>query len=230
MPGLARGLPPHGAARALQLLRGVHPHRRLDVQPARQVAEGLARDLLAAPAALAQLPPQLARLAAGSQRVLTPGPGLHRPRRQQEGRDHPRLPAARRQLPALRHGPLPAQPPLRQRHRRREAARARSPLDGGGDRALHEGSRDLGVGLERRGCRARRRAWLLRRRADARDARRDRAPARAPSRCRVRVVNVVDLMRLQPESEHPHGLSDAISMRSSPRTSRSSSPTTAIRG
>ncbi len=26
---------------------------------------------------------------------------------------------------------------------------------------------------------------------------------------RVRVVNVVDLMRLQPEHEHPHGLSDA---------------------
>jgi xylulose-5-phosphate/fructose-6-phosphate phosphoketolase len=26
---------------------------------------------------------------------------------------------------------------------------------------------------------------------------------------RVRVVNVVDLMRLQPEEEHPHGLSDA---------------------
>jgi xylulose-5-phosphate/fructose-6-phosphate phosphoketolase len=27
-------------------------------------------------------------------------------------------------------------------------------------------------------------------------------------RLKVRVVNVVDLMRLQPESEHPHGLSD----------------------
>jgi len=26
---------------------------------------------------------------------------------------------------------------------------------------------------------------------------------------RVRVVNVVDLMRLQPETEHPHGMSDA---------------------
>ena len=26
---------------------------------------------------------------------------------------------------------------------------------------------------------------------------------------KVRVVNVVDLMRLEPESEHPHGLSDA---------------------
>jgi len=28
-------------------------------------------------------------------------------------------------------------------------------------------------------------------------------------RLRVRVVNVVDLMRLQPASEHPHGMSDA---------------------
>ena len=53
-------------------------------------------------------------------------PGLHRPRRQQEGRGRPRLPAARRQLPALGHRPLPAQPELRQRHRRRQAAGARS--------------------------------------------------------------------------------------------------------
>ena len=37
---------------------------------------------------------------------------------------------------------------------------------------------------------------------------------------KVRVVNVVDLMRLQPASEHPHGLSDRTSTRSSPRTSR----------
>ena len=37
-------------------------------------------------------------------------PGLHRPRGQQEGRDHPRLPAAGRQLPALGRRPLPAQP------------------------------------------------------------------------------------------------------------------------
>jgi xylulose-5-phosphate/fructose-6-phosphate phosphoketolase len=33
---------------------------------------------------------------------------------------------------------------------------------------------------------------------------RERVPA-----LKVRVVNVVDLMRLQPESEHPHGMSDA---------------------
>ena len=43
VPGLARGLPADRPARPLQLLRGVHPHRRLDVQPAREVAEGDAR-------------------------------------------------------------------------------------------------------------------------------------------------------------------------------------------
>ena len=40
VPGLARGLPADRAARAVQLLRGLHPHHRLDGQPARQVAEG----------------------------------------------------------------------------------------------------------------------------------------------------------------------------------------------
>ena len=40
LPGLAGGLPADRPARPVQLLRGVHPHRRLDVQPAREVAEG----------------------------------------------------------------------------------------------------------------------------------------------------------------------------------------------
>ena len=43
LPGLARGVPADRPSRRLQLLRGVHPHRRLDVQPAREVAEGDAR-------------------------------------------------------------------------------------------------------------------------------------------------------------------------------------------
>ena len=48
---------------------------------------------------------------------------------------------------------------------------------------------------------------------------------------RVRVVNVVDLMRLQPPSEHPNGLPDAeFDAPVHDRTSRASSPTTAIRG
>ena len=47
---------------------------------------------------------------------------------------------------------------------------------------------------------------------------------------KIRVVNVVDLMRLQPATEHPHGLWTTTSTRSSPRTSRSSSLTMAIPG
>jgi hypothetical protein len=45
---------------------------------------------------------------------------------------------------------------------------------------------------------------------------------------KVRVVNVVNLMKLQPPSEHPHGLSDRDFDACSRRTSRSSSPSTAI--
>ena len=56
LPGLARGIPPHRPPRPLQLLRGVHPHRRLDVQPAREVAQGDEADSLAATDRLAQLP------------------------------------------------------------------------------------------------------------------------------------------------------------------------------
>ena len=99
---------------------------------------------------LAQLPAHLARLAPGPQRLLAPGPGLHRPRGQQEGRDRPRLPAAGRQLPALGGRPLPAQPPLRQRDRGRQAAGARLPHDGRGGRALHARARHLGLGEQRR--------------------------------------------------------------------------------
>ena len=39
---------------------------------------------------------------------------------------------------------------------------------------------------------------------------------------KIRVINVVDLMKLQPSTEHPHGLSERIMTRSSPKTSTSS--------
>ena len=151
VPGLARGLSADRPARLLLLLRGVHPHHRLDVQPARQVAEGLQRHPLAAADRLAELPAVQPRLAAGPQRLQPPGPRLHRPRRQQEGRGRPRLPAARRQLPALGHRPLPAQPQLRQRRRRRQAAGAAVADDGRGDQALRRRARHLGVGEQRPG-------------------------------------------------------------------------------
>ena len=179
LPGLARGVPPDRPPRALQLLRGVHPHRRLDVQPAREVAQGDRAHPLAAPDRLAQLPAQLARLAAGSQRLLPPGSRLHRPRCEQEGGGDPRLPAAGREHPALGRRPLPAQPQLRQRDRRGQAARTQLPLDRRRDPPLHARARDLGLGVERRGRRARCRAGLRRRHADARDARGGGDPARA---------------------------------------------------
>ena len=126
VPGLARRLPADRASRPVQHLRGVHPHRRLDVQPAREVAEGHARPAVAAADRVAELPARQPRLAAGPQRLHPPGSRLHRPRRQQEGGDRPRLPAAGRQLPPERHGPLPPQPALRQHRRRRASTRRRS--------------------------------------------------------------------------------------------------------
>ena len=44
---------------------------------------------------------------------------------------------------------------------------------------------------------------------DARSAGRSRIPARGAADLKMRFVNVVDLMKLQPASEHPHGLTDA---------------------
>ncbi len=47
---------------------------------------------------------------------------------------------------------------------------------------------------------------------------------------RVRVVNVVDLMALLPEADHPHGFPDSASTNCSRPTSTSSSPSTATLG
>src|SRR5690606_39582648 len=94
LPGLARRVSLDRPARLLLLLRGVRAHRRLDVQSAREVAEGEQGDSVAAPSAVAELSVDVARLAAGPQRLQPSRPGLHRPRREQEGRRDPRVPAA----------------------------------------------------------------------------------------------------------------------------------------
>ena len=136
-------------------------------------------------------------------------PGLHRPRREQEGRGDPRLPAAGRQLPAVGRRPLPAQPRLRERDRGRQAAGAELPLDRRGDRALHARRRHLGVGLERRGRRARTSCMACCGDVPTLETLAAAALLREHlPELKVRVVNVVDLMRLQPQSEHPHGMSD----------------------
>ena len=133
------------------------------------------RDPLAAAHRLAELPADLPRLAPGPQRLHPPGPGLHRPCGQQEGRGHPRLPAARRQHACCRS----ADHCLRSRNYVNVIVAGKQPAAavaryGRGDRALHRGHRHLGVGQQRRRRRARRGDGLLRRRADARDAGRGR--------------------------------------------------------
>src|SRR5579864_8419998 len=72
MRGMAGGLPAHWAAWIVQLLRGVYPHRRFDVQPARQVAEGDVAVAVAAEDLVIELPAGLPCLAAGSQRIHAP--------------------------------------------------------------------------------------------------------------------------------------------------------------
>ena len=151
MPGLARRLSADRPARLLLLLRSLHPHHRFDVQPAREVAEGDARDSVAPADRVAELPAHQSRLAPGSQRLQPSGSGLHRSCGEQEGRRRARLSAARRQHAAVGRRPLPAQPQLRQRHRRRQAAGAAVAGHGRGGPPLHRRRRHLDVGQQRRG-------------------------------------------------------------------------------
>ena len=172
-PGMAGGVPADRSARAVQLLRGVHPHRRLHVQSARQVARGELAAAVAPARSVADLSAVVPRLAPGPQRVLASGPGLHRPRRQQAGLRGACLPAAGHQLPAVGGRPLPAQSQLRQRHRGRQAAGAVVAHHGRGGAPLHQGDRHLGVGLgrPRRRREPRRGARLLRGHSHAGDTR-----------------------------------------------------------
>ena len=169
-----------GPPRLLQLLRGLHPHHRLDVQPARQVAEGVQRT----------------SRGGGRSRRSTTCLSSHVWRQDHNGFSHQdpgfidhvvnkKAEVIRVYLPpdanyaARRHRSLPAQPQLRQRRRRRQAAGAAVAHDGPGDQALRGGHRHLGMGQQRPGQRAGRRDGVLRRRADAGDARGRRAAARS---------------------------------------------------
>src|ERR1022692_5247281 len=179
--GLAGRLPAHRAAWTLQLLRGVHPHCGFDVQPARQVAQGDVAPAVAAQDRVAELPAGLACLAPGSQRLHPPGSRFHRPGGEQESRGGAGVPSAGRQLPAERDGPLPAQPPLRQRGDRGQTSGAPVADHGRRRQALHRGHRHLAVGQQRPARRARRGEGLLWRRAHAGDTRRRLHSARAPA-------------------------------------------------
>ena len=181
---------------------------------------------------LAELPAHLARLAAGPQRLLAPGPGVHRPRGQQEGRGRAGLPAARRQHAAVASPTTACAAATTSTSSWPASSRAPNWLTM--DEAVAHctrGDRHLGVG--RATTPAGEPDVVLACAGDvptlealaAADLLRQHLPD-----LKVRVVNVVDLMRLQPATEHPHGLSRrATSTRSSRPTGRSSSPSTATR-
>ena len=93
---------------------------------------------------LREHPAVVDRLAAGPQRVLAPGPRLHRSGDEQGAVGGPHLPAAGRQHAAVGRRSLPAQQGLRQRDRRRQAEAPAVHHDRRSDRALHQGDGHLG--------------------------------------------------------------------------------------
>lgn len=131
---------------------------------------------------LIELSFDLTRLAAGPQRLHPPGPGLHRRGCQQKGGICARIPPARRQLPALGDGPLPAQPEPHQRRDLRQTPGAAMAEHGAGAGPLRAGRRDLALGGQRKRREARPRDGVRRRCADAGDAGSRSNPPRAPAR------------------------------------------------
>ena len=69
VPGLARRLSAHRAARLFFVLRGLHTHHRFDVQPARQMAKVSKQIPLAAADCLAQLSAHVPRWRQDTQRL-----------------------------------------------------------------------------------------------------------------------------------------------------------------
>jgi xylulose-5-phosphate/fructose-6-phosphate phosphoketolase len=200
-----------GPPRAVLVLRGVHPHRRLDGQPARQVAQDHAPPPVAAPDRVAQLPAHVARLAAGPQRREPPDPGFldHVVNKKADvvrvylppdancllsvadhclrSRHYVNVIVAGKQ--PRRSGSAPTQP--------RTTARAGSARGSGRATTAGPAPADPDVVLACAGDVPTMETLA------AVDLLRTHVPG-----LRMRVVNVVDLMTLQPASEHPHGLPD----------------------
>ena len=232
VPRLARGLSPDRPARLLFLLRSLHPHHRLHVQPARQVAEGVQRDVewRRPIASLNYLLSSLVwRQDHNGFSHQDPGFIDHVINKKAEVVRVYLPPDANCLLSVTDHC-------LQSRNyvnvdRRRETARAAMAEHGPGDQALHRRPRHLGMGEQRPRRRAGRSDGLLRRRADARDARRCRhlAPARAgaegPRHQRRRSHAAAAAERASARA-----VTTATSTHCSPPTSRSSSPSTATLG
>ena len=204
---LARGLPAHRAPRLLPHLRSLRPRHRLDVQPARQVAGHQQEPrAVARPGRVGEHPAVVDGLAAGPQRLLAPGSRVHRSRDQQERRRSRastcrptptrccRSPTTACAAPTASTSSSPtsrstcSSPPSTRRSstarrasasgRGRAPTRARSPTS----------------------CWRPAATWPRMEALAAAAILRERVPD-----LKLRFVNVVDLFKLQPASEHPHG-------------------------
>ena len=137
------------------------------------------RHLVAATDRVAEHLAGLARVAARSQRLHAPGPGLYRRGDEQEGVDRARLSAAGCQLPAVGGRSLLEEPALRQHRRGGQASRAAMAVDGSGREALHRRRQHLGIRQQRRRRRPRPGDGGRRRCAHAGNPGRDQDAARA---------------------------------------------------
>ena len=212
----------------LSLLRGVHPHHRFDVQPARQVAEGNARPPVAAKIASLNylLASHVWRQDHNGFTHQDPGFIDHVVNKKAEIVRVYLPPDANCLLSVMDHC-------LRSRHYVNVVIAGKHPAPQWliMDAAVTHCTEGIGIWewASNDRARARRSHGVLRRRADAGNAGRRSILREHLPELKIRVVNVVDLMGCSRERT-PHGLTEWISMRSSPRTSRSSSPSTATHG
>ena len=208
LPGLARGLPAHRPARPLQLLRGVHPHRRLDAQPAREVAQDDARPRVA-PAASPRSTTCSPRTCGA--RTTTASPTRTPASSTTWSTRRPRWSGS-----TCRRTPTRCSPRCgtawRSQHYVNVVVAGKQPsfdwLDA--EAADLHCARGLGSGTGPRTT-ATTPTWSSPAPATYRLSRRWPRPAILREHLpdlKVRFVNVVDLMRLQDDAEHPHGLSD----------------------
>ena len=210
VPGLARGLPADRAARAVQLLRGVHPHRRLDVQPAREVAEGDARASRGGGrsprSTTCSARTSGGRTTTASRTRIPASSTTSRTRRPRSIRVY--LPPDANCLLSVADHCLRSRNYVNVIVAGKQPALA-LPVDGRGDRALHARASASGSGPRTTATASP--DVVLACCGDVPTLETLAAAAILRERLpdlKVRVVNVVDLMRLQPDTEHPHGLSD----------------------
>ena len=180
--GVAGGLPAHRPARPVHLLRGLHPHRRLDGQPARQVAQGDPGHPVA-PARSPRSTTCCPRTCGG--RTTTGSPTRTRASSTTWSTRRPRSSACTCRRTPTRCCRWPttacaAGTPSTSSWPASSLPCTGSSLDAAVP-ALRAGHRDLGLGQWRPGRRARRGDGLLRRRADHGDAGRGDPAARAPA-------------------------------------------------